>query len=51
LIKDSKKVAAYMAKPELGSLNSGCFSKQPDFSTLPNQPAAKDLFLSPLGVM
>ncbi len=51
LIKDSQKVAAYMAKPELGSLNGGCFSKQPDFSTLPNQPTAKDLFLPPLGVM
>ena len=51
LIKDSKKVADYMAKPELGSLNGGCFSKHPHFSTLPNQPSAKDLFLPPLGVM
>ena len=51
LIQDHSKVAAYMAKPEFGSLNGGCFSKQPDFSTLPNQPTAKDLFLPPLGVM
>jgi hypothetical protein len=37
-----------MAKPELGSLNGGCFSKQPDFSTLPNQTARNLLFLGGL---
>ncbi|MDB2429177.1 hypothetical protein N9W62_03270 [Akkermansiaceae bacterium] len=51
LIQDSKKVAAYMAKPEYGTLNGGCFSKQPEFWSLPNQPTARDLFLPPLAAM
>ena len=51
LIQNSKKVAAYLAKPEFGTLNGGCFSKQPEFSSLPNQPNARDLFIPSLPVM
>ena len=51
LIQDHSKVAAYLAKPEFGTLNGGCFSKQPEFSSLPNQPNARDLFIPSLPVM
>ncbi|MDB4455013.1 hypothetical protein N9138_01005 [bacterium] len=52
LIQNQAAVANYMAKPEIGTIRGGCFSKRPFWSeNLPKLPSDKDLVLEPLGVM
>ena len=52
LIQNKGAVANYMAKPEVGMINGGCFSKQAFWSkNLPHLPSNHDLRLEPLGAM